>query len=522
MLLRNDLLHYMHPAPRTVRILWIAPEQSHAYVFDVSARSAEVELVPMAVLLADIKSGRAHRLRSDPYLVVLGRAPLPPKHLQLRARAWDIIQSLTAQEPDIYDARRRGQLIAQHTRLHGVSHPTIYRYLRRYWQRGQTPNALLPDYCNSGGRGKMRAASEGVKRGRPRKSGTDQGLNADDEIRRVFRVATAHYAATHDKFSRRAAYLMMIRDFFNGRHVDLQAGRVWLGAADAAEAAVPSFGQFNYWLDQDDDRPPSVARRRGVGLGPAASEAWVFEDAALPGLSQPLAEAQPEPRRMQLVPVLIPPPGRPGAGFHLDAVQAGIQLVSSADRGQLVGHPVLYMVVDHFSRMITGLHVALHGVAWEHALVALANCGMNKQSHCRQWGRVIGAAEWPCQHFPEILYARPALMAGGGDALLNNFNLRCLPSDDAPEDWHAVLAKRVLLSSIMAAAPQGSRLDGALDLDQFTRVVIEAVIYYNNRHPLPQAGGATPCQLWEWGVQHRGGALRTYDEPLLRFALLAS
>jgi hypothetical protein len=55
MLLRNDLLHYTHPSPRTVRILWIAPEQGHAYVFDVAARSAEVELVPLPVLLADIR-----------------------------------------------------------------------------------------------------------------------------------------------------------------------------------------------------------------------------------------------------------------------------------------------------------------------------------------------------------------------------------------------------------------------------------------------------------------------------------
>ena len=167
MLLRNDLLHYTHPSPRTVRILWIAPEQSHAYVFDAAAHSAEVELLELSAVHADIRAGHASVLAADPHLVVVSQELLPPKHLQLRARAWEIIEGLVAQEPQIYEARLRGPLIAQATAQHGVSHPTIYRYLRRYWQRGQTPNALLPDYGNSGARGKVRQSSAGVKRGRP-------------------------------------------------------------------------------------------------------------------------------------------------------------------------------------------------------------------------------------------------------------------------------------------------------------------------------------------------------------------
>lgn len=510
MLLRNDLLHYTHPSPRTVRILWIAPEQSHAYVFDVDAKSSEVVQVALQELHADIAAGRARRLHSDPYLVVLGREPLPPKHLALRTRAWNIIQALTQQEPDIYDARLRGQLISLTTRLHGVSHPTIYRYLRRYWQRGQTPNALLPDYANSGGRGKVRAVSDGVKRGRPRKDGGAPGLNADGDIRRVFRVATAHYAASHAKFSRRGAYLGMIRDFFSG--------------ADA----VPTFGQFIYWLDQDDDRPPSVQKRGVAGARKAgARQQQVYamggHDAAAVLNLPPLAGAGlPAARGLKLAPVLTLPVGRPGSGFHLEQLQACIELVDGAARAP-AGRPLLTVVVDGFSRMVTGLHVGLQGPAWPQALAALASSGMDKQRYCREFGRAIDADEWPCQHLPETLYAPPPLAASGAgdDTLLNNFNLRCLPCEAAPDDWRAVLEKRVRLAPAGESIAHGSRLDGVLDLVQFTRVVIEAVIYYNNRHPLPHAGGATPRQLWEWGVSHRGGALRTYAEPLLRFALLA-
>lgn len=499
MLLRNDLLHYTHPSARTIRILWIAPEQSHAYVFDVAARSAEVELVRLSALHADLRAGHARVLAADPYLMVVSQELLPPKHLQLRARAWEIVEPLVALEPGIYEARLRGQLIAQATAMHGVSHPTIYRYLRRYWQRGQTPNALLPDYGNSGGRGKVRLASAGVKRGRPRKNGAGDGpgLNADEEIRRTFRVAIARYAAGHARFSRLGAYQQMLADFFVERRIDADSGRV-LATPGAQAAGLPSFGQFNYWLDHDDDRPPEVARRRAAAEAPPVHgmpAAEAFDGAAIPG--------------------------RPGAAFHLDVVRAEVQLVSRADRHQAIGRPLVYVAVDAFSRMVAGVYIGSGAADWQHAMLALAHCGADKQRYSQRFGRGIEAGLWPSRHLPETLHTSAALSGGTQrDTLLNNFNLRCTAvADDGPGEWRTVLEKRFrLLAPDDAGA--ACRLDGVLDLDQFTRIVIDAILYHNNRQPLRHAGGATPRALWEWGVAHRGGGLKTYPEQLLRCSLM--
>jgi hypothetical protein len=504
MLLRNDLLHYTHPSPRTVRILWIAPEQSHAYVFDVAALSAEVEMIQLSALQADIRAGHASVLPADPYLMVVSQELLPPKHLQLRARAWEIIEALVAQEPGIYEARQRGQLIAQATALHDVSHPTIYRYLRRYWQRGQTPNALLPDYGNSGGRGKVRQSSAGVKRGRPRKNGADAGpgLNADEEIRRTFRVATARYAAANAKFSRLGAYQQMLDDFFVERRIDAESGRV-LTASAAPAKELPTFGQFNYWLDHDDDRPPEVARR--LPAAPASTSAAALHSAAQQAVQPPLA---------------VVPPGRPGSGFYLDAVRAEVQLVSRAERNQAIGRPVVYVVTDAFSRLVCGVYVGMGEVQWPQAMLALANCGADKQRYSQQHGRRIEAEQWPCHHLPETLFANAALTLGwSGDTLLNNFNLRCVAVEEGPSDWRAVLEKRFhLMAPAMEGAP--CRLDGVMDIDQFTRIVIDCILYYNNRQQLAHADGATPRRLWDWGVENRGGGLKIYPEHLIRCSLM--
>lgn len=485
---RNDLLEYAGADGKTIRVLWIDAAQTTAYVYDVQAHSAEAELERMTVLQADLETGRARLLPDDPYMVVVNQDLLPPKHLELRARAWEIVRELTAMEPAIYEPRRRGQLVTEYTQRHGVSHPTIYRYLRRYWQRGQTPNALLPDYANSGGRGKTRAASEGIKRGRPRKEGAAPGVNVDEAMRGVFRVAVARHAAVHPPLSRRTLFEQMLRDFFCERSIAADTLRV---ERLAPLQALPTFGQFSYWLEQDQLMEP---QRMAPSL-PAGSA--------------------------------IARSGRPGAAFRVEAVQADVQLVSRADRSQVTGKPWLYVVTDIFSGAVAGIYVSMEAPGWQHALMALANSASDKRRYCLRHGMDIASGAWPARHLPELLFADAALLGDADDGtLLNNFNVRCLVAPvETPAPWSAELGKRFALRPHGAAAAQGGhasslpcgRLDAVLDLDQFTRIAIGGVLAYNHAQ---QADGHTPQQLWDWGVAQRGTALRQYAEELVQCSLL--
>jgi hypothetical protein len=234
MLIRNDVLHYDEPVPHTQRILWIDSPGEIAYTFKLKTPGALPQLARVSMLEADVRAGRARLLLVDP-CAARRPHPLPPSHVQIQARAWEIVHALVKEQPAVYRQRERPLLVATAAAAHGVSRPTVLRYLRRYWERGQSAEALLPDYVNSGGRGKTRAASAGVKRGRPRKAGSPQGLNADSQIRATFHAAVARYTATHEQFSPRAAYRQMIEEFFGDRD----------------PGAVPSFGQFSYWIERD-------------------------------------------------------------------------------------------------------------------------------------------------------------------------------------------------------------------------------------------------------------------------------
>lgn len=250
MFLPNDVIQYVAPA-RSLRILWVERERDLAWTFELGQGRSEPRAASLRALAGDVLDRRAHLLLHDPFAAAPAPPDLAPKHRTLRDKAWEIVSSLQAQAPALYLARERAALVARAAERHGVSRPSVLRYLRRFWERGQTIDALLPDYGNSGARGRTRAARSGIKRGRPRKSADHPGLNIDAATRATFRAAAARYQATHAAFSRRAAYRQMLADFYHG----------------CAPDVVPSFGQFSYWLARDGAPAAHAASVKPVQYG---------------------------------------------------------------------------------------------------------------------------------------------------------------------------------------------------------------------------------------------------------------
>lgn len=519
MLLRNDLLEYLEENGKVIRILWLHPTQPMAATFDVHAEGAKPEIVQIHLLLDDIETGRAILLTTDPYLLVVNEESISEKSRAIRHKAWGMIEALVLDAPAIYYANRRWEMIKQCAEQHGSTHKTIYRYLYRYWQRGQTPNTLLPDYANSGGKGEARAPTD-TKRGRPRKFGDQLGVNIGEDTRKIFRVAVARYYVTQAKFTLRGAYDKMITDFFCDRKINPENGIVTHSQnIDMAATGFPTFGQFSYWLEQDHDRLDIKRKRlkprvydkdlRGL-LGTSTAETW-----------------------------------GPGARYQIDATIADVYLVSRMDRHKIIGRPVLYIVIDVFSRMIAGIYIGLEGPSWVGAMMALANTASDKQAFCKKFGRSIEPEEWPCRHLPAILLGdRGEIESRMIDMLINSFNVTVETAAAYRADWKGIVEQRFRLLpakfkpyvpgyidvDYRARGGKDYRLDAVLDLDQFTQIIIECVLYYNNQHELKRYDKdrdlaadnipTVPIDLWQWGVANRSGSLRQYPENLVRFSLL--
>jgi hypothetical protein len=232
MFLPNDVIEYADASPRAIRILWVDHGLQLAYIFELDRTNASPQPIPVQVLALDLQMRRARLLLIDRWRATPGR-DIPQHHRVLQEKAWHAVRTLHQHVPDLYGRRWRARAVADYAALHGMSPANIMRYLRRYWERGQTLEALLPDYANSGAPGRTCVASAGVKRGRPSKAAASP--NVDARLRAIFRAAAARHAATHLDFSRRGAYRQMLADYF----------------ADAAPDTTPSYGQFIYWLERD-------------------------------------------------------------------------------------------------------------------------------------------------------------------------------------------------------------------------------------------------------------------------------
>jgi hypothetical protein len=517
--MRNDLLQYSE-LDQVLRVLWINPNGSTAAVFNVKVTNAAPSIVPMDTLEQDIQTGSAKLLDHDIYRIVFDEATIPEKYKIIRDHAWHIVETLVQSEPNIYIRHYRGKLISKVIQKNGMQHKTLYQYLRRYWSRGQTPNALLPDYKNSGAKGKVRETNEEIKRGRPKTLGEQPGFNITKEHRKLFKLAITRYYATRRQFKLVDAYNAMIKDFFCVHMLNPESGRsIHMPAAGYEATGFPSLGQFRYWAAHDNDSIELKRNRlrprvydkdcRGI-LGTSTAESW-----------------------------------GPGARYQIDATIADVYLVSRIDRRRIIGRPVLYIVIDVFSRMIVGMYVGLEGPSWVGAMMALANTAEDKTNFCSRNGIEISSEEWPCRHLPAILLGDRGEIEGKSiNTLINNFNVSVENAAAYRADWKGVVEQRFRLipakfkpyvpgyidTDYRARGSKDYRLDATLDLVQFTQIIIKCVLYYNNCHYLKSYDkdrdvaadsiSPVPIDLWEWGIANRSGSLRSYPEEDVRFSLL--
>jgi transposase InsO family protein len=519
MILLSDLLRYEEPEPRTIRLLW-TDVHGNAFVIDVYDPIALPVATTTAQLEADLREKRAFLVKPDPFNVIALDKSLSPSSVSRRDQAWAAIGPIVAKQPDIFLPRKRAALVGPIEGAGTATRVTVYLYLRLYWQRGMTKNALLADYGNCGAPGKRRIATPGKKLGRPRRYGDLPGMTVTDAIRQVFQLAFDRFYATSLKYSKQAVYDLMIKDFFCVREIDHETGLViHRPKPESAKLGDPTYDQFLYWTDKDN--LALVVRRQRMG-----PRAYDKDCRGLTGTST--AETW-----------------GPGSRYQIDATIADVFLVSRSDRNRIIGRPVLYVVIDVFSRMIVGIYVGLEGPSWIGAMMALSNTAEDKVAFCARYGRVISEDEWPCHHLPATL------LGDGGEIessliemLINNFNVTVETSAPYRADWKGIVERRFrLLPAVFRPYVPGYietdyrtrggtdyRYDAALDVDDFIRVIIECVLYFNNFHEISKydkdrdvaSDGVPPIptDLWDWGIENRSGALRSFPVDLVRFSLM--
>ena len=183
--------------------------------------------------------------------------------------------------------------------------------------------------------------------------------------------------------------------------------------------------------------------------------------------------------------------------YMTDATVADIYIVSRLSR-RPIGRPVIYTMVDAYSRLITGVYVGLEGGQYALRLL-LQNTFSDKVSFCRQHNIEIDPQDWPSHHLPtKIMTDRGSEFLGGPlENLCEGYGIEIenLPAyrpdlkgvveklfDLVQSAYKPLLkGKGVIESDTQERGAPDYRRQGTLDLEQFTAVVLRCVLFYNSK-----------------------------------------
>ncbi len=527
----NNLIEWISESGinRIDRLLWIDEGYEIAFLIDINEEKSLPRQVFINEIEQAIKASMAIVVNKDPLVRLVLEEQLSAKEKILRDNAWEIISPIVTQEPSIYERDRRGSLILNLIENHNVirgsesklTKRSVYKYLKRYWQRGKHINALLPDYQNSGGKGKQKIAGD-VKRGRPRKYANDSdigiGINVTEETKMTFRVAISQFYHTFKKRSLVAVYEKMIQEYYSEEDLCSYDD---LHGSIALHDRIPTLRQFKYWYELEYGQ--NVEKKISTRIG---KREYLQNYRPITGNSTSEVIG-------------------PGARYQVDATVGDVYLVSSYNRKWIIGRPVIYVVIDVFSRMITGVYVGLEGPSWLGMMMALANTAMDKVEYCRQYGIDLSEDEWPCYHIPDaILGDRGELISKNANVVTQNLNIKIENAAPFRPDWKGIVERRfrIINEKVKPFIPgavdidfnqrggRDYRLDSKLDLDQFTQIVIQMILHHNNQHMLKDYPRTMemiaeevlpiPAALWKWGIVHCSGRLRTLDSDIIKLNLM--
>jgi len=514
--------------PRFERVLYVDPSNSEVWAIDVNDGKAFPVFYRYDELQNTILANGAQIICNyEPHPVItlsdeeLGEGFVD--YIKRRDKAWELIKPLLEiQVHKIFNRKERRRLIVELVKRTGRSENTIYSYLRRYWQRGCVKNALFPDWHNCGSAKERK--DHGKKRGRPSletlQTGQSIGRNVTPQDIKIFDKGIKRFFKNGTTKDLPSTWEMILEHYYSTGEYVLKGG---LEGDDIVPVLLPpsecpSFAQFKYYYYQGRNPVEEIIAREGQNE---------YDRNVRPILDNSTNMAF-----------------GPGAVYQIDATVGDIYLVNDFNREYLIGRPVIYIVIDTFSRLIVGFAVTLEGPNWAGAKMALENAFMNKVEFCARLGINITEDQWPVQGIGESLLGdNGEIKSYNANSLVNPLGIRVSNAAVCRPDWKAIVERNFLtIKGLYVDFTPGMtrprrqvrgpeyKFEARLSLLGFRRLMALCIGKYNNTqylkdypldlHMIRSKVKPIPIHLWNYGMEHLTGRLRQINEDKLRINLL--
>ena len=392
----------------------------------------------------------------------------------------------------------------------GIQRDAAWRAIRRFLQSGLDMAAIVDG--RSLRSGKRNPYKYSKKTGHPTMNALGKGVPLTDEIRTYFDEAIKDFLIGRAK-TKKDAYMTMIEKHF----INEEETPTGIRVSVLPDNLRPTLKQFlNYTRvrvpQEEIDKAKTSARE------------------------------QRNNKRLLLSDNLQGVMG-PGDLWEVDECEIDLSLVSVENPSVTVGRPIVYVMIDVYTRMIVAYSVAFDN----NSVLGITNCFLNllddKQELCNRFGIQIGADEWPSKILPLRLRSDY-----GAEYISHAMDTICCKLGVAKELVSPATGSlkgqvEQLFHQIHAA--QNSLLEGkgliekrydsnhhqeaTLNIQEFEAVLLTYIVGHNRKYmekyPLTKdmrQQNVEPCpiDLWKYGVSLNGSPRPITNEVMFRHSLL--
>ena len=392
----------------------------------------------------------------------------------------------------------------------GIQRDAAWRAIRRFLQSGLDMAAIVDG--RSLRSGKRNPYKYSKKTGHPTMNALGKGVPLTDEIRTYFDEAIKDFLIGRAK-TKKDAYMTMIEKHF----INEEETPTGIRVSVLPDNLRPTLKQFlNYTRvrvpQEEIDKAKTSARE------------------------------QRNNKRLLLSDNLQGVMG-PGDLWEVDECEIDLSLVSVENPSVTVGRPIVYVMIDVYTRMIVAYSVAFDN----NSVLGITNCFLNllddKQELCNRFGIQIGADEWPSKILPLRLRSDY-----GAEYISHAMDTICCKLGVAKElvsPATGSLKGQVEQVFHQIHAAQNSLLEGkgliekrydsnhhqeaTLNIQEFEAVLLTYIVGHNRKYmekyPLTKdmrQQNVEPCpiDLWKYGVSLNGSPRPITNEVMFRHSLL--
>jgi putative transposase len=496
MLYRNDIFDFEN---QNYRLLHVYAPANLAWVISLDEPFSWPEAIPWSEIsaLTAITSPSEIKFR-EPSTAMKER----------QAAALERVTPLISHIPDIFAAKERGRLVEQRAQQMGCSERTLHKDLRRYWQGGQNPDALLADYHHCG------RAQEGITSGRGRQPMAGHAIyQLTEQDLEYFKAAIEKIYLKDSRISVAAVYQRVLEKNYTVLDGN---GTAYI----RPHGSRPTLKQFKHFLYSNYPLEVRIRGREGNKD---------FERDHRAKLGTVMADCL-------------------GVGhyYEIDATIADVYLVSSQSVDQIIGKPTLYLIIDRKSRLIVGFYVGMEHASWVCAMEAILSISADKHDLCARYDVQYEPEDWPAhQVFPkEFLADRGEMISMASAQVSDGLQVTVTNLPGLRPDWKPLVECSFKLTheSIRDVTPaydppsnatkrRGKHYekDACLTLKDFSKIILESIITHNRKamrsyalslEELTAGLEPSPISLWNHNIVERAGLLTRFPENHIRYALL--